>query len=151
MSQIEAQKLKLEQKRNRLAAAKTILKIKEQKLHTRNLIKLGELIMKAKLNTLPLNTLYGALLSLNEQLENDQQIISVWNEKGSAILNKEQQERTAIILRFDEQPSSEIHEIVRSHGLRWNSLRKDWDGYINDLVGLKEKLGNIPYNLEIIS
>jgi len=151
MSQIEAQKLKLEQKKNRLAAAETILKVKEQKLHTRNLIKLGELIIKAKLHILPINTLYGALLSLSEQLEKDNQIKSVWAEKGNAILNNKQQEKAAVILKFDEQPSSKILAAIRSHGIRWNNLRKEWGGYVTDLEALKDSLKNTPYNLEIIS
>lgn len=88
--QIEAQKLKLEQQKNRLAAAKTILRLTEQKLHTRNLIKFGELIIKAKLNKLPVDALYGALLSINEQLENDQQIKVRWGEKANIALKKEQ-------------------------------------------------------------
>jgi len=151
MSQIEAQKLRLEQKKNRLAAAETILKIKEQKLYTRNLIKLGELITKAKLDTLPVNTLYGALLSISEQLEKNSEIKSVWTEKGNAILNDKQQEKTAIILKFDEQPSGEILAAIRSHGLRWNNLRKEWGGYVSDLESLKDSLKNTPYNLEVIS
>lgn len=150
MAQIEAQKLKLEQKKNRLAAAETILKIKEQKLHTRNLIKLGELIMKARLQTLPVNTLYGALLSISEQLEKDSEIKSVWAKKGNAILNNEQQKKTAVILKFDEQPSSKSLVVIRSHGIRWNSLRKEWGGYTTNLESLKECLKNIQYNLEII-
>ena len=47
MSQLEEQKIKLEQKKNRLAAEELKLRFKERRAHTRNLIELGSLIVKS--------------------------------------------------------------------------------------------------------
>ena len=58
MKNVEEQKKKLEQKRNRLAAEETKLKLKERKARTRHLIENGGLITKAGLSHLPSNALY---------------------------------------------------------------------------------------------
>jgi hypothetical protein len=59
---------------------------------------------------------------------------------------------TAVILKFDDQPTSDIREFIRSHGLRFNRFRKEWYGNIPNtrLEDLKNSLGKIKYNLEII-
>jgi len=47
MQDIENQKVKLEQKKNRLVVEETRLKLKEQKMRTRHLIEIGGLVAKA--------------------------------------------------------------------------------------------------------
>jgi hypothetical protein len=69
MQNVVEQKIKLEQKKNRLIAEETRLKLKERKMRTRHLIETGGLIVKAELDYLPINTLYGALLSIATSLE----------------------------------------------------------------------------------
>ena len=56
---VEEQKIKLEQKKNRLAAEEMRLKLKERKARTRHLIELGGLVVKANIHYLPTNTIYG--------------------------------------------------------------------------------------------
>ena len=70
MQAVTEQKLRLEQKKNRLIAEETKLKMKERKMRTRHLIEMGGLIVKAELDHLPTNTLYGSLLSLKNSLTN---------------------------------------------------------------------------------
>ena len=72
MQDIEEQKVKLEQKKHRLVLEETRLRLKEQKMRTRHLIEIGGLVVKAGLDHLPANTLYGALISLNDELKNQQ-------------------------------------------------------------------------------
>jgi len=151
MVDIEQQKLKLEQKKNRLAAEELKLRFKERKARTRNLIELGGLVVKAGLDTLPINALYGGLLSLKDALEKDDAIQAIWVVKGNATFNQEQQEKVAIILKFEKETKDNVRELLREHGLMWNKFREEWYGYTTDLDSLKEGLGDIPYNLEIIS
>jgi len=152
MSDIEEQKVKLEQKKNRLIAEETRLRLKEQKMRTRHLIEMGGLLVKAGLDQLPINTLYGALISLNDELKSNDNIRSAWNSKGNAAFNKEKQDKTPVILKFETEPNSDIRDFIRSCGLHYNRFRHEWYGFVNNLKNLKSKLQNCPckYNIEVI-
>ena len=64
--------------------------------------------------------------------------------------NAEKTKTTPVILKFDDQPSSDVREFIRSHGLRFNRFRSEWYGNVTRLEELKNSLGKIKYNLEII-
>ncbi|MFU7501189.1 MAG: conjugal transfer protein TraD [Candidatus Tisiphia sp.] len=150
MQAITTQKLRLEQKKNRLIAEETKLKLKERKMRTRYLIEIGGLIVKAELDHLPTNTLYGSLLSLKNSLTNQSDIQDQWTKTGKAAFDQEQQQKTAVILKLEEKPSLEIRGIIRSHSLKWNHLRNEWYGYVLDLKVLKDGLGNLKYDLQVV-
>lgn len=152
MPDIEEQKLKLEQKKNRLIAEETRLRLKEQKMRTRHLIEIGGLIVKAGLDYLPMNTLYGALISLNDELKNNDSIRSAWSTKGNAALNKEKQDRTPVILKLETDPSSDTRDFIRSCGLHYNRFRNEWHGLVTNLKNLKSELDNssCKYEIELI-
>jgi hypothetical protein len=148
MKNVSEQKIKLEQKKNRLIAEETRLKLKERKMRTRHLIEMGGLIVKAELDYLPINTLYGALLSIATSLEKNPVIKDEWTKIGKTKLNQEQQNKTAVILKFEQEPTSEIRKIIRNHGLKWNKFRAEWYGECYDLASLKHELANITFKLE---
>ena len=148
MKNVSEQKIKLEQKKNRLIAEETRLKLKERKMRTRHLIETGGLIVKAELDYLPINTLYGALLSIAASLEKNPAIKDEWTKIGKTKLNQEQQNKTAIILKFEQEPTNEIRKIIRNHGLKWNKFRAEWYGECHDLKSLKHELANIEFKLE---
>ena len=148
MQNVEEQKIKLEQKKNRLIAEETRLKLKERKMRTRNLIEVGGLVTKAGLDYLPTNTLYGALLSIALSLETNSSIKDEWTKIGKDKLDEEQTNKHAVILKFEQEPSSEIRKIVRNHNLRWNKLRSEWYGYCSDISSLKNDLGSVVYKIE---
>lgn len=170
-SKVQEQKLKLLQKKNRLAAEETKLKLKERKILTRTLIDLGSLIVKSKLDYLPTNTLYGALLYLNDQLSKDESIKSSWTTNGTIALNNENSQKVAVILKIEnlsndieckdklmknnnknsinnntsktpETLNSEIRQLLKSYGLSWNNFRSEWYGYCTDIQSLKSSLEN---------
>ena len=151
MQNVVDQKARLEQKKNRLIAEETRLKLKERKMRTRHLIEVGGLVTKAGLDYLPTNTLYGALLSIASSLETNQAIKEQWTEIGKTKLDQEQTNKHAVILKFEQEPSSEIRQVVRNYGLKWNKLRTDWYGYVSDLDSLKVELNTAAHNLEIIN
>ena len=119
------QKVKLEQKKNRLAAEETRLNLKERKMRTRHLIEIGGLVTKAGLDYLSTNTLYGALLSIATSLETNQIIKDEWTKIGKTKLDQEQTNKHAVILKFEQEPSSEIRKVIRNHSLKWNKLRQE--------------------------
>ena len=150
MQNVEEQKIKLEQKKNRLIQEENRLKIKERKVRTRHLIEIGGLIVKAELGFLPTNTLYGGLLSLKHDLNQNSSIKDKWTKLGKTAFDQEQKEKVAVILSLAEKPTLEIRSHIRMHGLKWNALREEWYGYVTDVDSLKKLLQNIKYNLEII-
>ncbi|MFU7500259.1 MAG: conjugal transfer protein TraD [Candidatus Tisiphia sp.] len=150
MQAVTTQKLRLEQKKNRLAIEETKLKLKERKMRTRHLIELGGLIIKAELDHLLTNTLYGSLLSLKESLTNQADIKDQWTKTGKTAFDQEQQQKTAVILKLAEKPSLEIRAHIRSHSLKWNHLRNEWYGYVPDVQSLKDELGDMKYDLQVM-
>ena len=148
MQNVVDQKVRLEQKKNRLIAEETRLKLKERKMRTRHLIEVGGLITKAGLDYLSTNTLYGALLSIASSLEANQLIKDEWTKIGKTKLDQEQINKHALILKFEQEPSSEIRKVVRNHGLKWNNLRCEWYGFIFNIDSLKNDLGTIQYQIE---
>lgn len=150
MKNVEEQKKKLEQKKNRLSIEETKLKLKERKARTRHLIENGGLITKAGLDRLPSNALYGALLSLKEQINESQEIMAAWVVKGDAAFNEEQQKFTPVILTFENPPEKEIRDQIRSLGLRWNKFRKEWYGTCTDLDVLNAVIKNQQHKLEVL-
>ena len=144
-------KLKLEQKKNKLAAEETKLKLKERKARIRRLIEVGGLVTKAGLDHLPTNAIYGALLHLKKKLAENENLVASWIVAGNTAFNKEQAQTTAVIIKFDEEPDADTKTYIRSHNLRWNSIRQEWYGHVSSLDVLKMSLGDkINYNLEII-
>ena len=148
MQNVTDQKVKLEQKKNRLIAEETRLKLKERKMRTRYLIEVGGLVTKAGLDYLPTNTLYGALLSIATSLETNLAIKDEWTRIGKTKLDQEQTNKHAVILKFEQEPSNEIRKIIRNHSLKWNKLRQEWYGYVFNINALKNDLGATLYQIE---
>ena len=111
MQNIVEQKVRLDQKKNRLIAEETRLKLKERKMRTRHLIEVGGLVTKAGLDYLSTNTLYGALLSIAASLEANQVIKDEWAKIGKTKLDQEQ-----INKYFTEEVDSD-----RAHIGRWRT------------------------------
>lgn len=148
MQNVNDQKVKLEQKKNRLILEETRLKLKERKMRTRYLIEVGGLVTKAGLDYLPTNTLYGALLSIATSLETNLAIKDEWTRIVKTKLDQEQTNKHAVILKFEQEPSNEIRKIIRNHGLKWNKLRQEWYGYVFNINALKNDLGATLYQIE---
>lgn len=150
MSNVQLLKDKLAQKRNRLAAEEIRINLKERKLRTRRLIEMGGLVVKAKLDHLPINTLYGALFTISESLSKDHSLQKQWTTIGKDILDQEEKKQSAVILKLDSKPSDQVRIHLRSHGLKWNKLREEWYGYVTDVGSLKDGIKSLEHNLEII-
>ncbi len=124
MKNIELAQEKLEQTKARVVMQETRLKIQERKRRTRQLIEIGGLIVKAELDFLSSNAIYGGLLEMQKQLSADKSIISKWEAIGRKAFEHEQKLSTPVILSLQEAPSTDVKAAIRSHNLRWNSFRK---------------------------
>lgn len=119
-------------------------------MRTRHLIELGGLVVKAELDHLPTNTLYGALLTLRSALIEDNNIKAYWTKIGSEKFDLEQSEFTPVIIKFDQQPEKNIRDTLRSHDLKWNKFRSEWYGNVVNLQQLKTDLASVKHDIEII-
>ena len=144
---LQSKKQKLEQQKAKIGLIEARLKLMERKARTRRLIELGGLLSKVKLDTQPNNVLYGMLLEAKELIKDKSQL-EKWAKIGGAAFATEQKNKVPVILTFDSKPPAEARNIIRSHGLKWNTIRKEWHGYAEDLKQLKSDVSD--YDCQII-
>lgn len=121
----------LEKKKNRLKQMEASLNVQERKKRTRHLITLGGLVSKAKLDHWNSNSLFGALLSLKEK-EQDKSQMDDWSYKGGIAFSAEKVTlpKSPVIVKFEEIPMDEMKRSLKSLGLKWNTLRQEWEGHV---------------------
>ncbi len=105
MHETAQQKIKLQQKKARLIMEEVKFKIKERKMRTRHLIQVGGLVVKAELDDLPTNSLFGALVTLKSELTKCPDIQNHWTKIGRDIFDQEEKTTTAVILKFTSKPN----------------------------------------------
>lgn len=125
---LERKKQTLEFKKNRLKQLESHVKTMERKTRTRRLIELGGLVSKAGLEDLESNALLGGLLNL-KQLLSDQKMKEEFAHQGGQAFAKENQNKSPVIVKFDEKPDEETRSKMRELGLKWNAIRGEWQGY----------------------
>lgn len=94
MGNIIKQRLKLQQKKAKIITEEAKLKIQERKMRTLHLIAMGGLIAKAKLDDLPSNSLFGALISLKKELIQHPNVQDQWTQIGKNIFDQESKNKT---------------------------------------------------------
>ncbi|AFC70039.1 conjugal transfer protein TraA [Rickettsia amblyommatis str. GAT-30V] len=93
MENVIKRRLKLEQKKAKIITEEARLKIQARKARTRHLIEIGGLVVKAKLDDLPTNSLLGAFVSLKENLSaNKKRQIQTQTEQESEIVKMKRAE-----------------------------------------------------------
>lgn len=148
---LQSKKQKLEQQKAKLGLQEARLKLMERKARTRRLIELGGLLAKVKLDTQPNNVLYGMLLEAKEKIDKnvkENSPLEKWAKIGGEAFAAEQKDKVPVILSFDSKPPSEARNIIRSHGLKWNNIRKEWHGHVEDLKQLKNDIQD--YDCQIV-
>ena len=119
----------LERQKIALLGKEKALQEKERKERTRKLIELGGLLAKAKLDHLDSRTLYGALLTIQPQAGNAT-TLTQWSKQGQTAFADKNKADNAIplVVQFQDKPSPEARTAMRALGLRWNSIRQEWQG-----------------------
>jgi len=140
--ELEKKRLTIAQRMNRLKEQESRIKNFERKTRTRRLIEIGGLVVKANLDSLTSNELYGALLEIADKAK-DAAKLKTWEEKGGkAFFHEGKQNGEPIIVKFTEKPDNQIRKVLREHGLKWNSLRQEWEGFA-DYHALKSIIESI--------
>ncbi|MBX9697329.1 MAG: conjugal transfer protein TraD [Alphaproteobacteria bacterium] len=138
---LERKKQSIEAKKNKLKQLESHVKTMERKTRTRRLIELGGLVAKAGLEDLESNTLLGGLLHL-KQLVTDPKTREEFAHKGGQTFAKENQNKSPVIVKFDEKPDEETRAKIRELGLKWNAIRGEWQGYVEEYM---LEVGLTPY------
>ncbi len=150
---LEKRRKNIEQRKNKLKQLEVSLNAQERKKRTRRLIEIGGLAEKANLKDWPANTLLGAFLSIQEK-ESDKKQMDAWAHKGGSAFASEKslssrKRGSPVIVKFETQPSEEIRASLKSLGLKWNALRKEWEGY-TQVEKLKEVLEPHRASIQVI-
>lgn len=123
---------------DKLEKKQKMLKEKGRKIHTRKLIKAGELISRAGIEHLDPTTLLGALLEIKER-SLDENNIKSWSAKGEVLLIRDKQDGIQpLILTFGAEPSTLAKSTLKNLKFKWNPFRKEWCGY-----GKKDEIESI--------
>lgn len=130
-------KLTLAQKLERAAQRKAKaeqeqarLKTEQRKERTRQLIELGGLIVKAKIDHLPPTALYAQFLRIAEDAKIDPTRVTLWAREGGRHFQSEEDNRVVAIARFEHRIEPEIAAALRAAGLRWSKLLNQWQGRV---------------------
>jgi hypothetical protein len=120
-----------EQQKARLADAEAKLKIAEKKAYNRRLAEAGGLVAKAGLDRLSAETLFGALLSLNENAQ-DPKTVQQWTNAGSRALARESdaavKDLDPIIVNLPGKANKDTEGALRKAGFRFNRILGHWEG-----------------------
>lgn len=148
---LENKQAQLEKKKNRLKEQEALLKLHMRKMRTRKLIEWGALIEKADITHFSKDALLGALISVKHQ-ENDQKVVAAWTQKGASAFQESvvMSDKTPLVISFTSEPHSDTLQHLKSIGLKWNRLRKEWEGFanINAVKGMIETNGGMVRVLE---
>ena len=141
---------KLQNTKNRLKKESLALKQKEKKFSERRVVEFGLIVNRLDLD-IDVDVFLGAMLHVKELVENDSNIKDKWREEAGKYrdnLVKLKNQKRGVILKiednalhgnFDESCEKEI----RNFGLKWNSFRREWGGYVMDYDRLVEYLDSM--------
>lgn len=129
---LQQRKAELERQKIAIMGKEKALKETERRERTKKLIEIGGLVAKAGIDTLDINALYGALLSIKEKM-NKPETLGQWSQKGASAFAKggNEGEGIPLVVQFKEKPSEEARSAIRALGLKWNVIRQEWQGIAN--------------------
>ncbi|MFS8563948.1 MAG: conjugal transfer protein TraD [Rhabdochlamydiaceae bacterium] len=129
---IEKEKLAL--KKAVLEKREKLLREKERKIRTRQLIRIGELALKAGIGEIHENILFGAFLEVKERSKNPS-TLNKWDKDGTKALEVDKDHYPQQLAVSFKEESLEAKMLLKERQFRRNSFRKEWYGY-----GKKEEL-----------
>ena len=120
-----------EQQKARLAEQQAKLRDAERRARTRRLIEAGALLEKAGLLELETNALYGALLSLRDGAD-DQDQIARWAALGGRAFAREARlrdtDKKPVLLSFPGPLAKDATTALRQAGFRFSKVMQHWEG-----------------------
>lgn len=129
MTDIEEKKKRLEQDKARLQRMAQKIRSEERKKQTQQLIHLGKIVKDAGLGSVDPSALLGAFLEIKERSK-EPSTLNGWRAKAD-LEEQAVEDKVAVVVSFPSQPERNERQILKSHGLKWNDFRQEWQGHCN--------------------
>ncbi len=122
---------RLEQQKARLAEQEAKIRTDERKQRTKRLIEAGTLVEQAGLLDLNADALYGALLALSANAQDEKQI-TAWASAGNKALDRQMKVAAETVepltVTFPAALPTAFSTRLRGASLRWNKVLQHWEG-----------------------
>lgn len=122
---------KLAEKRTKLDYKERQLKEKARKQEVRKSIEIGNIATKFGIANFDTETLIGAFSEIQERAQHSD-IKNEWKKRGDSL---SESNLNPLLVSFGKDPSEELLRILKDKRFKWNSFRKEWQGY-----GIKEEI-----------
>lgn len=154
------EEIKLKNRKIRLEQESLRLREEQKKFNQRRLIEFGSIINRLELD-IDTEVFLGAMLYIKRLIEDDSSIKDKWISDAKEYKNNLsvlKKQKRGIILRIDydvdkminyEDNDKNYEESLRGYGLKWNSFRREWYGYVSDYDALREYLDNLSIKYDI--
>jgi hypothetical protein len=143
---IEEQYKKLEEKQQKISEKKRMLLGKEKRQQASKFTEIGRLAYRANIDKFDEKVLFGAFLEIAQNL--DENHLKKWQSLSSNYL-KEQEPNQVISIFFQEDPSKEIKQKLKSLKFIWNRFKNEFCGR-GQIKEIEELLKGIKYKIEEI-
>lgn len=122
---------KLAEKRAKIDYKEKLLKEKVRKQKTKRLIEIGNVASRFGIADFDNDILIGAFAEMQER-SHDDEVMERWKKKG---ISSSETSLHPLLISFGKTPSEELKRVLKNKRFKWNSIRKEWQGY-----GIKEEV-----------
>jgi hypothetical protein len=122
---------KLAEKKEKLKFQEQLLHQKSRKQKTKRMIEIGSIAANFGIDAFDNSTIAGAFAEIHEKFQQPN-CVENWRKKGEALSKKS---RLPLLVSFGKEPSDDVKMALKSQRFKWNSMRKEWQGY-----GIKDEI-----------
>ena len=128
----------LAEKKEKLKFQERQLREKSRKQKTKRMIEVGSLATNFGIDAFDDLTITGAFAEIQEKSQPAQ--LENWRKKGEALSKKS---LTPLLISFGKEPNDYVKMTLRNLRFKWNSMRKEWQGY-----GIKEEIEKLIHEFQ---
>ncbi|MFI5343902.1 MAG: hypothetical protein ACHQUC_06750 [Chlamydiales bacterium] len=147
--EVDNRKLKLLQMKEKIVLKEKMLVMKEKKKRVKQFSEIGKLAFDSNIDQLEHEILLGAFLEIASQVT-EKSKIDHWRNLARKFSKDHENERSALIILFQNPPSEEIKESLKEMKFRWNKFRGEYYGY-GDKKVLSDLLKSAQAKIEVAS
>lgn len=122
---------KIAEKKAKLDFQERLLREKSRKQRTKRLIEIGSIAANFGIDAFDDFTVTGAFAEIQEKAQQPN-MIENWRKKGEALSKNS---LAPLLISFGKEPTDEMKTILKNRRFKWNSMRREWQGY-----GIKDEI-----------
>lgn len=120
----------LAEKKEKLKFQERQLREKSRKQKTKRMIEVGGIAANFGIDSFDNQTITGAFAEIQERSQ--PAVLENWRKKGEALSKKSLH---PLLVSFGKEPSDEVKMTLKTLRFKWNSMRREWQGY-----GIKDEI-----------